>query len=301
MHRFFETSKVVAAYFRTRPKTPPEVAKKAIDFLGKRNAPDEHGKYGRVADVGCGSGQSTEMFAPYFHNVIGVDVSHNQIAMAREKNKTKNVSYMVGASEELPFEDESLDLVASGAAVHWFDFKKFANECNRVLKPNGSLFLHSYHSFPPHLGPVDTQRFTEKQLSRILESTQIRTREFKGLLPTHPRAKNVFEVFLQIYDIIQSAEKTFEPKVCKIVREQNLDNVAELLSTWTGYNEYLKRKSSNTNVQTTQGIVEDDILLQYVNDIKKLWGMKDLDNDVINVKVMLDVFAIASARPEPII
>lgn len=44
-------------------------------------------------DIGCGSGQSTEILAPYFKKVIGFDPSEQIIAQARKKCKIPNVTY----------------------------------------------------------------------------------------------------------------------------------------------------------------------------------------------------------------
>jgi len=47
----------------------------------------------RAFDVGCGSGQSTTFLAPYFHKVIGTDISESMIQQATTSNKLPNVTY----------------------------------------------------------------------------------------------------------------------------------------------------------------------------------------------------------------
>lgn len=44
-------------------------------------------------DVGCGSGQSTEIYADHFDQVIGLDVSQEQLDAARVRNTRPNLSY----------------------------------------------------------------------------------------------------------------------------------------------------------------------------------------------------------------
>ena len=44
-------------------------------------------------DVGCGSGQVTDMLSPYFTNVIGIDISEAQIEEANRTNRTSNVIF----------------------------------------------------------------------------------------------------------------------------------------------------------------------------------------------------------------
>lgn len=44
-------------------------------------------------DVGCGSGQSTGIYADHFKQVIGLDISQEQLDAARVRNTRPNVSY----------------------------------------------------------------------------------------------------------------------------------------------------------------------------------------------------------------
>ena len=46
-----------------------------------------------AVDVGCGSGQSTEPLADHFKEVIGVDISQEQINKATQASRNNNVSY----------------------------------------------------------------------------------------------------------------------------------------------------------------------------------------------------------------
>ena len=52
---------------------------------------------------------------------------------------------MVGPSEILNYEEETVDLITVCQAVHWFDIPKFYQEVNRVLKPSGVLAIIGYH------------------------------------------------------------------------------------------------------------------------------------------------------------
>lgn len=47
-------------------------------------------------------------------------------------------------AEELPFEDASVDLLASFTAAHWFDIEKFMREVNRVVRPGGCVAISTY-------------------------------------------------------------------------------------------------------------------------------------------------------------
>ncbi len=76
----------------------------------------------RILDLGCGDGVLTQKIDSCGAEVIGVDVSENLLASAREKNL--NVINMDG--HQLVFENE-FDAVFSNAALHWM------TEPDRVL------------------------------------------------------------------------------------------------------------------------------------------------------------------------
>lgn len=44
-------------------------------------------------DVGCGSGQCTDLFAPHFKQVLGTDVSAAQINAAKAQEHPSNVEF----------------------------------------------------------------------------------------------------------------------------------------------------------------------------------------------------------------
>ncbi|XP_054480167.1 putative methyltransferase DDB_G0268948 [Anoplopoma fimbria] len=97
-----------------------------------------------AVDVGCGSGQGTNLLAPYFAKVVGTDVSPAQLEMAVTNKNPPNVSYRECPAEDLPFSSGEVDLVTAMTAAHWFDREKFLLEADRVLRPGGCLALLSY-------------------------------------------------------------------------------------------------------------------------------------------------------------
>jgi 2-polyprenyl-3-methyl-5-hydroxy-6-metoxy-1,4-benzoquinol methylase len=46
-----------------------------------------------AVDVGCGSGQSTQVLSPHFSRVVGLDVSEAQIKIAAKNNTRNEVEY----------------------------------------------------------------------------------------------------------------------------------------------------------------------------------------------------------------
>ncbi|XP_066293393.1 putative methyltransferase DDB_G0268948 [Branchiostoma lanceolatum] len=133
-------------YQKYRPKWSAEFAERVVTFVKeKKSSPLLH-----AVDIGCGSGQSSEILAPHFQHVLGIDVSEPQIALATANNKLGNVKYRVGPAESIPVPDGSVDLVMCLEAVHWFDHEKFNAEVDRVLVPGGVLAVAGtiYEKFP---------------------------------------------------------------------------------------------------------------------------------------------------------
>jgi len=62
-------------------------------------------------DIGCSRGLFTTAFAPYFDEIVGIDIDTYALPMAREENRQANVRYAYADSLKLPFLDGSIDLV----------------------------------------------------------------------------------------------------------------------------------------------------------------------------------------------
>lgn len=137
--RLFEGKDHASAYLHYRV-TPLELIGTIISYMEKKSP----GPFGLAVDVGCGSGQGTVLLAPYFTQVLGLDVSPAQLEMALVNGCPPNVTYKQSPAEQLPVDAGQVDLLASMTAAHWFDRQKFLLEADRVLRPGGCLALLSY-------------------------------------------------------------------------------------------------------------------------------------------------------------
>src|SRR5262245_49147949 len=64
-----------------------------------------------VADLGCGTGQLTELVAPHVRQVVAVDGSPDMLDEARRRLKAaRNVELRLGTLEALPIDDGQLDV-----------------------------------------------------------------------------------------------------------------------------------------------------------------------------------------------
>nr|XP_057907840.1 putative methyltransferase DDB_G0268948 [Doryrhamphus excisus] len=135
--RLYEEKDYVATYMQYRTENPQEVINRMMDFMKAK----VQQKFNLAVDVGCGNGKGTKLLAPFFHQVVGTDVSPAQLENAQAYSLCPNVTYRQCPAEELPFESGQVDLVTSMTAAHWFDRPRFLTEADRVLKPYGCLAL----------------------------------------------------------------------------------------------------------------------------------------------------------------
>ena len=116
-----------------------------VDWISTRIAEIEKSR-AKVLDVGCGGGQNAvELLKRYPEiELTGVDLSDSQIdrAIGRSNNFQNRSQFIQGDALNLPFDDETFDVVYSIASIkHWPDKKLGLAECIRVLKQGGKLFI----------------------------------------------------------------------------------------------------------------------------------------------------------------
>lgn len=114
-------------------------------------------------DCACGSGQATASLDAFFSRVVGTDASLSQIALAEATASTR---FVVGASEQAPLGTGSVDLVAVGAALHWFAGEPFYTEVRRTVRPGGVFAAWSYGM--PNIGAEEVERVVYRFIDRLL-------------------------------------------------------------------------------------------------------------------------------------
>jgi tocopherol O-methyltransferase len=106
----------------------------------------EPSQFSKILDVGCGIGGSTLYLAEKFQaEATGITLSPVQANRATERAQNaqlgQQVNFLVANALEMPFEDDSFDLLWSlESGEHMPNKQQFLRECYRVLKPGG-LFL----------------------------------------------------------------------------------------------------------------------------------------------------------------
>jgi len=122
-----------------------EVASRVFERLGyMRIAPRN------ILDVGCGTGSCSRQLASTFgaSKVCAIDLAPGMIEQAKragglkQKLSRSKIDYQVADADQLPFVDDSFELVFSSLTLQWLpDLKQTFKELHRVLKPGGLLIF----------------------------------------------------------------------------------------------------------------------------------------------------------------
>lgn len=98
-----------------------------------------------VADLGCGEGYLTIETARWARHVTAVDRSAGVLARAKalaSRKKRSNISWKKGELEQLPIEDQAMDVAVLSQALHHATNPEAAvAEAWRILKPGGRLLI----------------------------------------------------------------------------------------------------------------------------------------------------------------
>lgn len=98
-----------------------------------------------VLDLGCGTGKFMEKFYKDTIKYYGLDLSNQQLNIAKKKVKGNKVEFICCSAEKIPLEDNSIDVIIStwvlGTILEEDRRKEVIKEMRRVLKKNGSIYL----------------------------------------------------------------------------------------------------------------------------------------------------------------
>ncbi|MBW4083034.1 class I SAM-dependent methyltransferase [Paenibacillus sp. S150] len=99
----------------------------------------------KVLDIATGGGHVANALAPLVKQVTAYDLTEEMLKSAAafiQGNGHRNVDFIRGDAEALPFAAASFELVTCRIAAHHFpDIPAFISEAGRVLKPGGRLQL----------------------------------------------------------------------------------------------------------------------------------------------------------------
>ncbi|MCX6267070.1 MAG: class I SAM-dependent methyltransferase [Bacteroidetes bacterium] len=181
----------------------------------------------RILDVSSGRGTQAIYYAETFGvDVTGIDISDKMVETATKKTTERGLSekvrFIKGDSQDLPFKDNTFDVVINECAVGIpDDSQKVLNEMLRVVKQNGAVAIHESVWKKPISG-AKKEEISERYGTTPLELTKwVEMLEIAGAV-----------------NIISESEKWSEPEMFwnirkdrKVKNHKSVMSIGEKLTT----------------------------------------------------------------------
>lgn len=118
----------------------PEITLKALSFI------DGLTEKSKIADIGCGTGGQTMVLAKNtVCEITGIELWPAFVQQFNQNFQNQHlqnrVKGMIGNMENLPFQEEELDLIWSEGAIYNIGFERGLNEWRKFLKPGGHIAI----------------------------------------------------------------------------------------------------------------------------------------------------------------
>jgi ubiquinone/menaquinone biosynthesis C-methylase UbiE len=147
-------------------------------------------KKGKILDAACGFGGLALILANAFPGaeIIGVDTSIYQVELAKDllsrQGDTRKVTFQVADVEKLPFADHSMDVIFNLNTAHLVDTLAMLNEFERILKPDGMLFIKDLRKSPLAVLEYSLNfAYTTREIRDIIGRSRLRKGKFNpGLI-----------------------------------------------------------------------------------------------------------------------
>ncbi|NTW61858.1 methyltransferase domain-containing protein [Candidatus Saccharibacteria bacterium] len=94
-----------------------------------------------IADLGCGSGWTSDFYARAGHHVTGIDISKPAIDAAKMNFKRDNLSFSCSDFDKMRFKDDFDVAIFSDSLHHTDDEGETLKSVYKILKPGGKIII----------------------------------------------------------------------------------------------------------------------------------------------------------------
>ena len=100
-------------------------------------------KRGFILDFGCGSGRFSDLLAQRCEFLIGVEITHQMLLLAKDETRCPNTAFVLFDGLNLPVEEERADAVISINVLQYItddsELREVLSEVQKSLKPGGKF------------------------------------------------------------------------------------------------------------------------------------------------------------------
>jgi len=284
MLRYFEDNKQAAQYLKYRPKLTDEVAKCIMNYCRTHQTEKDSSKPSLMVDVGCGSGQATNIFHSYFEKIIGIDVSMEQLNQAKKQNIHENIQYLEGRAESMPLKDDSVE-------------PKFFQEVERILKPSGCLAIIGYYVPTLRLLSKKDDDILAQKATKLFENVHIACAKQDDKLSfpfeqSRLRHKDIFEMIP-----FAKKERNDSIHLCCL---SSINGICGVLRSFATYQSFMEKESlkfkDHDADSLTAAILTIDPLIKLSQDLMELWGLKEEAADDLLIELDYNIFVSLGAK-----
>jgi len=98
-----------------------------------------------VADMGAGTGMLSDIFLANGNRALAVEPNPGMREMCQQIHRDHPHLHLIdGTAEATGLRSASVDLVAAGRVMHWFDRERALTEFRRILKPDGWVAIIAF-------------------------------------------------------------------------------------------------------------------------------------------------------------
>lgn len=220
------------AYTRYRPTYPPEL----FAWLSSLTSSHE-----LAWDCGCGNGQASLGLVPYFARIIATDPSRQQIENAMQHER---IDYGVATAEDSGIAGNTVDLVVTAQALHWFDIDRFYDEVRRVARPDAVIAAISY-------GEVHVEGEPDPLIGHFYHDT---------IAPYWPPERHYVD---EHYTTIPFPFREIAPPPFAMEIQWDLGHLVGYLGTWSAVKEYEKQRGCDP-----LSLISDELRAAWGNPLK---------------------------------
>ena len=263
---------------------------KNLEFTGERFTPEcvreiwyEH--YHRYAfaknlvsgknilDAACGEGYGSHLLSSYANKVTGLDIDIKAISHAQNRYKQSNLDFVIGSCAQLPFKDNSFDLVVSFETLeHLEQQEEMLSEFNRVLTSDGVLII----STPDKKHYSDATGFVNEFHVKELYKEQ-----FKNLLDSHWSQQTWYAQAMTFNSVLEKINSRGTVYTTDILKQDELESNEPMVKPMY----YLVIASKLKNLKTTDLHIfadkQQSVYEHYNKTIKDYIYLANKHNDLI--------------------